>query len=34
MDLLRLALERGATARAAVGHLTSLLEEHGQAPLP
>lgn len=30
MDLLRLALERGATARAAVGHLTSLLEEHGQ----
>ncbi len=30
MDLLRLALERGATAEGALGVITSLLEAHGQ----
>jgi secernin len=30
MDLLRLALERGGTAREAVQHCCKLLEEHGQ----
>ena len=34
MDLIRLGLERGATARQALDAMTSLLEEHGQGGSP
>ncbi len=34
MDLIRLGLERGATARQALDEMTALLEEHGQGGSP